>query len=88
LKKLKLFLERSTSAEIVQSRLDKSLNATFEEDVSDSLDQVDCDLEGLRRFIFAENESLMTKTVTEGIGALKTFISKTSANESSAQGNG
>ena len=30
----------------------------------------------------------MTKTVTEGIGAFKTFLSKTSADHSSAQGNG
>ena len=63
IEKIETLLARSTSAEIVQARLDKSLNATLEEDVSDSLDQVDCDLEGLRRFMFAENESLMTKTV-------------------------
>ena len=55
----------------------------------DHEDQVDCDLEGFRRFIFVENEFLMVKTVTEGIGAFKTFINKlTSANQSSAQGNG
>ena len=63
IEKIETLLERSTSAEIEQSRLDKSLNAALEEDVSDSLDQVDCDLESLRRFMFAENESLMTKTV-------------------------
>ena len=49
---------------------------------------MDCDLEGFRRFIFVENESLMAKTVTEGIGAFKTFIKKTSVNQSSVQGNG
>jgi len=49
---------------------------------------VDCDLEGFRRFIFIENDSLMAKSVTEGIGAFKTFISKTSANQSGAQGKG
>ena len=68
--------------------LDKALNTTFQEEVSDGEDQVDCDLEGFRRFIFVENDALMTKTVTEGIGAFETFISKTSANESSVQGNG
>ena len=51
-------------------------------------DQVDCDLEGFRRFIFVQNESLMSKTVTEGIGGFKTFISKTSAHQSNAQGKG
>ena len=38
--------------------------------------------------VFVENESLMAKTVTEGIGAFKTFVSKTSAHQSSVQGNG
>ena len=79
-------LKRSTSAEIVQ--VDKSLNAIFQEEVTDGEEQVDCDLEGFRRFIFAGNESLMSKTVTEGIGAVKTYINKTSAKQSSLQGNG
>ena len=79
-------LKRSTSAEIVQEN--KSLNTIFQEEVTDGEEQVDCDLEGFRRFIFVQNESLMAKTVTEGIGAFKTFISKTSANQSSVQGNG
>ena len=86
IKKAETLLERSTSAEIVQ--LDKSLNATFQEKVSDGEDQVYCDLEGFRRFIFEENESLMTKTVTEGIGAFQTFFSKTSAHQSSVRGKG
>jgi len=84
--KTKTLLEQSTSAEIVY--LDKSLHITPQEEVIDEEDQVDCDLEGFRRFIFVENESLMTKTVTEGIGAFKTFLSKSSADHSSAQGNG
>ena len=49
---------------------------------------MDCDLEGFRRFVFAENESLMAKTVTEGIGAFQTFISKTSVQQSSVRGKG
>jgi len=60
----------------------------FKEDVIDGEDQVDCDLEGFRRFIFVENDSLTAKSVTEGIGAFKTFISKTTAHQSSAQGKG
>ena len=79
-------LRRSPSAEIVQ--LQKSLNTMFKEDIIDGEDQVDSDLEGFRRFIFVENDSLMAKSVTEGIGAFKTFISKTSAHQSSAQGKG
>ena len=84
--KTEALLKRSTSAEIVQ--LDKSFNTTFQEEVTDGEDQVDCDLEGFRRFVFLENKSLMAKTVTEGIGAFKTFVSKTSAHQSSVQGNG
>ena len=86
IEKTETLLKRSTSAEIVQ--LDKSLSITSQEEVIDGDDQVDCDLEGFRRFIFVENESLMTKSVTERIGEFKTFISKTSAHESSSQGKG
>ena len=86
IEKIETLLERSTSAEIVQ--LDKSLKAMFKEDNSDGEDPMDCDLEGFRRFIFVQNESLMSKTVTEGIGGFKTFISKTSAHQSNAQGKG
>ena len=86
IEKTETLLKQGRSADIVQ--LDKALNTTFQEEVSDGEDQVDCDLEGFRRFIFVENEALMTKTLTEGIGAFETFISKTSANQSSVQGNG
>ena len=86
IEKTEALLKRSMSAEIVQ--VDKSLNTTFQEEVTDGEEQVNCDLEGFRRFIFVENESLMAKAVSEGIGAFKTFINKTSANQSSVQGNG
>jgi len=82
IEKTETLVKRSTSAGIVQ--MDKS----FELEVSDEEDQVDYDLEGFRRFIFVENESLMAKSVTEGIGAFKTFFSKISANQSGAQGKG
>ena len=79
-------LKRSTSAEIVQ--LHDSLNTIFPEGVSDKTEQVDCDLEVTRQFIFAENETLMDKANTEGIGEFKTFLNKTSAHQSSAEGKG
>ena len=82
----KTLLKRSTSAEIVQ--LHDSLNTIFPEGVSDETEQVDCDLEVIRQFIFAENETLMDKANTEGIGEFKTFLSKTSANKSRAKGKG
>ena len=79
-------LKRSTSAEIVQ--INNSLNTIFPEGVSDETELVDCDLEVTRQFIFAENETLMGKAKTEGIGEFKPFLSKTSANKSSAEGKG
>ena len=86
IEKAETLLRRSTSAEIVQ--LEKLLNTIFEEEVSDEENQVDCDLEGLRRFIFVENETLMEKAVTEGIGSFKTIYSKTEVHQSVAEGQG
>ena len=78
-------LKLSTSAEIVQ--LHDSLNTIFPEGVSDETEQVDCDLEVTRQFIFTENETLMDKANTEGIGKLITLL-ETCAHQSSAEGKG
>ena len=80
-------LKRSTSAEIVHID-EASLNAIFQNAVSDEGEQVDCDLEGLRRFIFIENETLMDKINAEGIGSFESFVSTTSARQSTAEGKG
>ncbi|XP_020629863.1 E3 ubiquitin-protein ligase TRIM56-like, partial [Orbicella faveolata] len=64
-------LKRSTNLEIAQ--LDKTLKTIFQEGVRLEGGQVDCDLEGLRQFIFVENETLLEKAITEGIGSFKTF---------------
>ncbi|XP_078361702.1 E3 ubiquitin-protein ligase TRIM71-like [Oculina patagonica] len=76
-------LKQSTNAEIVQ--LEKAI---FQEEIGDEEEHVHCDLEVLRRFIFVENETLMEKANTEGIGSFKTFFSKTKARHSSAEGKG
>ena len=86
IKQTETLLKRSTSAEIVQ--LHDSLNTIFPEGVSDETEQVDCDLEVTRQFIFAENDTLMDKANTEGIGEFTTFLNKTSASQSSAEGKG
>ena len=87
IEKTETLLKRSTNAEIVH--VDQaSLNALFQKEVVDEREQVDCDLEGLRRFIFVENETLMEKINTEGIGSFKTFHSKTSAHQSRNEGKG
>ena len=87
IEKTETLLKRGPSAEIV--KLDElALKTIFQEGVSDEGEQVDCDLEGLRQLIFVENETLMTKAVTEGIGSFKTFLTKTKAVHCSAQGKG
>ena len=84
--KAEALLKRSTSAEIAQ--LDKTLKTIFQEGVRREGEQVDCDLEGLRRFIFEANETLLEKATAEGVGSFKTFLSKTEAQQSNAAGNG
>ena len=79
-------LERSTSAEIAQ--LDKSLKTIFQEEVRREEEQVDCDLEGFRQFLFVGNKTLLEKATTEGIGSFKTFLIKTEAQQSNVEGNG
>jgi len=86
IEKAETLLERSTSAEIVL--LEKSLDAIFQGVMNDVGERVNCDLEAARRFILVENETLMDKTITEGIGSLETFYSNTSAHQSRAEGKG
>ena len=81
-------LKRSTSAEIVRLHKSTFIIEKLQDEVSDDEGQVDCDLEGLRRFIFIENEEIMEKAVTEGIGLFKTLFSITEVHESSVEGKG
>ena len=69
-------LKRSTNAEIVR------LDTNFHEGVSDEEEQLDCDLEGFRHFLFIENGALKDKANSEGIGCLRNFITKTKADQS------
>ena len=75
-------LKRSTNAKIVR------LHKNFQEGVSDEEEQLDCDLEGFRYFVFVESETLMQKANSEGIGLLRTLNRKTKADQSSAEGKG
>ena len=84
--KAEALLQRSTSAEI--ALLDKTLKTIFQEEVRCEEEQVDCDLEGLRRFIFVENKALLEIATTDGLGSFKTFLSKTEAQHSNAEGKG
>ncbi|XP_078361730.1 E3 ubiquitin-protein ligase TRIM71-like [Oculina patagonica] len=87
IEKTETILKRSTSAEIVHID-ESSLNAIFQEKASYEGEQVDSDLESLRRFVYVENETLIEKVVAEGIGSFKTFLSKACAQESRAEGKG
>jgi len=75
-------LKRSTNAEIVR------MDTNFQEGVSGEEDQLDCDLEGFRHFVFVENETLMQKASSEGIGSLRTLNRKIKADQSRAKGKG
>ena len=74
-------INRSTDAEIVL------IDAVFQEEISDEQEQLDCDLERFRYFVFKENETLLQK-VFEGIGSVGIFPSKTEARQSTAWGKG
>ena len=75
-------LKRNTNAEIVR------LDTIFQEGVSDDEEQLDCDLEGFRYFVFVENETLMQKANSEEIGFFRTLNRKTKADQSRAEGKG
>ena len=79
-------LKRSTNAELAQ--IDKTLSTIIPKEVDDDREEVDCDLEGLRQFIFKENEALKTKIADEGIGCIRTFSNKTKVDQSIAEGKG
>ena len=80
-------LKRSTITEMVQ--LDKSLNTILPEEVCQmTRNEFICDLYVLRQLSFSENETLMDKINTEGIGSLNTVRSKTKAHQSSAKRKG
>ena len=84
--KSETLLKRNTNAELAQ--IDKTLCTIIPKEVDDEREEVDCDLEGLRQFIFEENESLKTKTNHEGIGCIRTFPNKTKVDQSIAEGKG
>ena len=82
IERTKTLLKRSTNAEIVR------LDTNFRVGVSDKEEQLDCDLEGFCHSVFVENGALMDKANSEGIGCFRTFVGKTKADQSSAEGKG
>ena len=82
IEKTETLVNRSTSAEIVQ------LDESFLESISNAGEQVECDIEDPGCLFLVENIDLMEKASSEGIGSVKTFISKTKAHKSRAEGKG
>ena len=82
--KTEQLLERSTNTEIAQ--LDT--NTVFQEGDCKEEKQVDRVLENIRHFAFMQNESLMEKLSVGGIGSFRSFLSKTSGQQSTAEGKG
>ena len=74
---------KRTNAEI--TKLDT--NTIFEREYNDE-GQVECDFENLCHFVFIQNEMLMDKVNSGGIGSFRRFLSKTVAQRSSADGKG
>jgi len=85
IEKTETLVKRSTSAEMVQ------LDTTILEGVSDEIAKVDCDFQDIDSthcFTFVENKTLINSANLEGVGSFKTFLSKTNAHKSSAEGKG
>ena len=86
--KTETLLKRSTSAEIARLHKSTFIMEKLQDEASDDEGQVDCDLEGLCRFIFVENEEIMEEAVTEGIGVFRILFNSTEVHESSVEGKG
>ncbi|XP_022810478.1 E3 ubiquitin-protein ligase TRIM71-like, partial [Stylophora pistillata] len=85
-KKTETILKRITNAEITQ--LLKSLNTVLPEEVNDDENQAASDIVGLRQFRFTENKSLLDSLNSDSIGSFVTFVNKTIAHQSTAEGKG
>ena len=75
-------VNRSTSPEIVQ------LDTSSLESISNIGEQVECGFEDPDCLFFVENKNVTEKVSSEGVGSVKTFISKTKARQSIAEGKG
>ena len=85
IEKTEMILKRSVNAQIMQPHelLDKIVNEEVEEE-----DSVDCDIEHVMAFFFEGNEKLIDDLKVQQIGCFESFITKTSPEDSSAEGKG
>ena len=83
IEKAEQLLKRRTNAEITKL----NTNTVFQRGYNDE-GQVECDLENLRHFVFIQNEMFMDEVSSGEIGSFRSFLSKTVAQQSSADGKG
>ncbi|XP_068747069.1 E3 ubiquitin-protein ligase TRIM71-like [Montipora capricornis] len=85
IEKTEMILKRSVNAQIMQPHelLDKIVNEEVEEE-----DSADCDIEHVMAFFFEGNEKLIDDLKVQQIGCFESFLTKTSPEDSSAQGKG
>ena len=83
IEKAEQLLQRRSNAEI--TKLDT--NTIFQREYNDK-GQDECDFKNLRHFVFVQNEMLMDKVNSRGIGSFRSFLSETVAQQSSADGKG
>ena len=83
IEKAEQLLQRRSNAEI--TKLDT--NTIFQREYNDK-GQDECDFKNLRHFVFVQNEMLMDKVNSGGIGSFRSFLSETDAQQSSADGKG
>ncbi|XP_068730459.1 E3 ubiquitin-protein ligase TRIM71-like [Montipora capricornis] len=85
IEKTELILKRSTNAQIIQPHafIDKIVQEKAEKEHS-----ANCDVEHVMAFVFEGNERLFCDLKVQQIGCFKSFITKTSPEDSSAEGKG
>ena len=83
IEKAEQLLQRRSNAEI--TKLDT--NTLFQREYNDK-GQDESDFKNLRHFVFIQNEMLMEKVNSRGIGSFRSFLSETVAQQSSADGKG
>ena len=85
IEKSKILLKRSTSAQVMQPN--EFLDKLFQEE-GDQDDAADRDGGGFTAFVFENNQQLFNHVNFEHIGCFKSFLTKTSKQQSKAEGRG
>ena len=94
IKETEKILKRRINGEITKLNTDtifeRDSDTTYDYSTRTYIDreQVNCDAEVLRHFFFVQNETLMDIVNSRGMGSFRSFLAKTVAQQSSAEGEG